>query len=299
MITETVVGIEYQKPKVILLNQSGIGSAEIAARTCYDSFSNSENIWVKDFPGLVDDIHDNPPGHQSILNNINQTKDSELLDSLAWTYHHHSIMEHASLTYYISGTSRGVLQEHARHRLQAISVRSTRYTMSDVLYIFIASQRNSDSKSWFIQKISELDMFVVVGQDQLFEAAQLYEKLLHQQIKLGSQEFLRTCLSKTNLENYNTNKSNSALDIFKSLQQGKKKRNVGDSFKWVVTDNWKVDLVVTFNLRSLKNYFDLRNSGAAWFQIQWLAEEMKKATPKKYLKLIDKETRNANKTTKI
>ena len=38
-------------------------------------------------------------------------------------------------------------------------------------------------------------------------------------------------------------------------------------------------MVVTFNIRSLKNYFDLRDSGAAWFQIQWLAEEMKKVTP--------------------
>ena len=51
-------------------------------------------------------------------------------------------------------------------------------------------------------------------------------------------------------------------------------------------------MVVTFNIRSLKNYFDLRDSGAAWFQIQWLAEEMKKVTPKKYLKLIDKKYRD-------
>ena len=47
-------------------------------------------------------------------------------------------------------------------------------------------------------------------------------------------------------------------------------------------------MVVTFNLRSLKNYFDLRTSGAAWFQIRWLAEAIKKQTPEKYLKLIDK-----------
>ena len=285
MITETIAGIEYQKPKVILLNETGITSAEIAARTCYDSFANSEDEFVRDFPTNFEDPN-------LLLTCEHEMEESGLLHDLAWTYNHHSILEHASLTYYISGTSRGVLQEHSRHRLQAISVRSTRYTMSDILYIFIASQRDSDSKSWFIQKISELDMFVVVGQDQLFEAAQLYEKLLHQQIKLGSQEFLRICLSKTNLENYNTSKSSSALNTLKSLQQGKKKRNVGDSFKWVVTDNWKVDLVVTFNLRSLKNYFDLRDSGAAWFQIQWLAEEMKKATPKKYLKLIDKKFKN-------
>ena len=73
----------------------------------------------------------------------------------------------------------------------------------------------------------------------------------------------------------------------------RKKENVGDGFKHIVSDNWKVDMVVTFNIRSLKNYYDLRDSGAAWFQIQWLAEEMKKVTPEKYLKLIDKQYRNA------
>ena len=57
-------------------------------------------------------------------------------------------------------------------------------------------------------------------------------------------------------------------------------------------DNWKTDIVMTINLRSLKNFFDLRDSGAAWFQIQWLAQAMKEATPQKYLKLIDKKYKN-------
>ena len=48
-MTETVAGIEYHKPTVKLLNESGLGVAEVAARTCYDSFDNSENDCVKDF----------------------------------------------------------------------------------------------------------------------------------------------------------------------------------------------------------------------------------------------------------
>jgi len=80
--------------------------------------------------------------------------------------------------------------------------------------------------------------------------------------------------------------------LFEALESGKKKRNVGDGFKHIVTDNWKVDMVITFNIRSLKNYFDLRDSGAAWFQIQWLAQKMKEVTPLKYLKLISKEHKN-------
>ena len=70
---------------------------------------------------------------------VNNIDDSDLLSNLAWVHHHHSIIEHATLSYLIQGTSRGVLQEHARHRLQAISVRSTRYTMSSVINAFVAS----------------------------------------------------------------------------------------------------------------------------------------------------------------
>jgi thymidylate synthase (FAD) len=40
--------IMYQKPKVSLLQEAGLGVAEIAARTCYDSFENSENDCIKD-----------------------------------------------------------------------------------------------------------------------------------------------------------------------------------------------------------------------------------------------------------
>ena len=82
--------------------------------------------------------------------------------------------------------------------------------------------------------------------------------------------------------------SNDSIKLYEALQNGKKKRNVGDAFKHIITDNVKVDMVVTFNLRSLKNYFTLRDSGAAFFQIRWLAQEMMRVTPKKYLDLIIK-----------
>jgi len=78
------------------------------------------------------------------------------------------------------------------------------------------------------------------------------------------------------------------LELFEALEAGKRKRNVGDAFKHIVTDNWKVDMVVTFNLRSLKNYLTLRDSGAAYFGIRHLAQAIKDATPNKYLDLIIK-----------
>jgi len=266
--------IEYEKPKVTLLQQSGLGVAEIAARTCYDSFENSENECVKNAMATLD------------TDAINGIDDSDLLSNLAWVHHHHSIIEHATLSYLIQGTSRGVLQEHARHRLQAISVRSTRYTMSSVINAFVASLENEEGFTFFLETLLSLDLFVVADKEYLLiEIRAIYDKLYFQYKK--DHNFIHNAVAKSSLPFIEEHKGDAA-GLFSALQNGKKKRNVGDGFKHIVSDNWKVDMVVTFNIRSLKNYFDLRDSGAAWFQIQWLAEAMKEVTPLKYLKLIDK-----------
>ena len=271
--------IEYEKPKVTLLQQSGLGVAEIAARTCYDSFENSENDCVKNAMEYLD------------TDAINDIDDSDLLSSLAWVHHHHSIIEHATLSFLVQGTSRGVLQEHARHRLQAISVRSTRYTMSSVINAFTASLENEDGFTFFLNTVLPLNLFVITDKVYLeIEVRAIYDKFRFQYAR--NSEYLKGAVAKSSLPFIEEYKGD-AQALFEALEKGKKKRNVGDGFKHIVSDNWKVDMVVTFNIRSLKNYFDLRDSGAAWFQIQWLAEEMKKVTPLKYLKLIDKEFKNS------
>ena len=271
--------ITYEKPKVTLLQQSGLGVAEIAARTCYDSFENSENECIKN---AMEDLDTEA---------VNSIDDSDLLSNLAWVHHHHSIIEHATLSFLVQGTSRGVLQEHARHRLQAISVRSTRYTMSSVINAFVASLQDENGFEFFLGQVLTFDLFVVTDKQYLaIETRAMYDKLMFQYNK--DHEFITNAIAKSSLPFIDDCKGD-AQTLFSAFQMGKKKRNVGDGFKHIVSDNWKVDMVVTFNIRSLKNYFDLRDSGAAWFQIQWLAQAMKDATPKKYLKLIDKKFKDA------
>ena len=279
MAIETVEGIAYTKPEVVLLQQTGIGVSEVAARTCYDSFCNSECDAIRT-------LEENLPGTEA-LKEINSIDDSQLLDDLAWTYFHHSILEHTNLSYLVKGTSRGVLQEHARHRLQAISVRSTRYTMSSVINAYVASLEDLDPKEFFTKTLLEMDMFVTAeeGYNRL-EIGAIFEKLQYQREKM--EDFYAKAVAKSSLIYLDEFRTKSDA-LFEALQNGKKKRNVGDPFKHIVSDNWKVDMVVTFNLRSLKNYFSLRDSGAAYFQIRWLARAMKEATPKKYLKFITKE----------
>ena len=275
---EEIYGIRYTKPQVVLLQDTGIGVAETAARTCYDSFSNSENE-------VIQNLEKSLPTQEAceILNDI---EDSALLDDLAWTYFHHSILEHANLSFLVRGTSRGVLQEHARHRIQAISVRSTRYTMSGLINAFVAA-KYGEGESFFIEKVLEYDMFVTTDEDyNRLEIAAMYAKLDLQSKRV--EDFDALAVAKSSLPLLEKYRGDSQA-LYEALQAGKKKRNVGDAFKHIITDNVKVDMVVTFNLRSLKNYFTLRDSGAAYFQIRWLAQEMKKVTPKKYLDLIVKE----------
>ncbi|MDF1875725.1 FAD-dependent thymidylate synthase [Sulfurimonas sp. SAG-AH-194-I05] len=273
---ENVYGIEYSKPEVVLLQDTGIGVAEAAARTCYDSFTNSENDVIKEIEHVMPD--------EEMCDSLNAIEDSNLLDDLAWTYFHHSILEHANLSFLIRGTSRGVLQEHARHRIQAISVRSTRYTMSSIINAFVAA-KVGDDKEFFITKVLTFNMFVTSNEAyNKIEINTIYEKLAYQTQTVD--DFYSIAVAKSSLPFLEQIKN--AEELFKALQDGKKKRNVGDAFKHIISDNVKVDMVVTFNLRSLKNYFTLRESGAAYFQIRWLAQEMMRVTPSKYLDLIIK-----------
>ncbi len=270
-------GIKYSKPQVVLLQDSGIGVAESAARTCYDSFANSENDVIKNIE------HSMPT--DSMCDELNGIEDSNLLDDLAWTYFHHSILEHANLSFLIRGTSRGVLQEHARHRIQAISVRSTRYTMSSLINAFVAS-RHGEGRGFFINKVLSFDMFVTTDEEyNRVEIGAIYDKLDYQSKVV--EDFYSIAVAKSSL-GFIEEFSGDSHALYNALQNGKKKRNVGDAFKHIISDNVKVDMVVTFNLRSLKNYFTLRDSGAAFFQIRWLAQEMMRVTPKKYLDLIIK-----------
>ena len=274
---EEMYGIKYSKPEVVLLQDTGIGVAETAARTCYDSFTNSEN-------DVIQNIESQMP-NDTMCDELNAIEDSELLDDLAWTYFHHSILEHANLSFLVRGTSRGVLQEHARHRIQAISVRSTRYTMSGIINAFVASKHGGD-REFFIKTVLSFDMFVTVDEAyNRLEIGAIYDKLDFQSKIV--EDFHSIAVAKSSIP-FIQEYQGDAQALYNALQAGKKKRNVGDAFKHIISDNVKVDMVVTFNLRSLKNYLTLRDSGAAYFQIRWLAQEMMRVTPSKYLDLIIK-----------
>ncbi len=214
---------------------------------------------------------------------------SELLNSLSWVYHHGSVIEHASLSYLVKNIGRGVLQELVRHRISSYTVKSSRYTMGSIINAYTASSRAERPRQWFVNKMHQLNILITTErQYNDIEYNTIFDKLGYQELQYKSKdEFIKDTVSKSSIEFLSAIKN--ADKLYETLENGKAKRNIGDPFKGIVTDNWKTDLVMTINLRSLKNFLQLRDSGSAWFQIQWLAQEIKKQTPLKYLRLIDKE----------
>ena len=294
-------GINYTKPTVVILADNGIAHSEFAGRTCYDSFENSEHDCIKEMNELIqkDELTPYEDGQldQLIKSDTQNVNDSTLLKQLSFVHFHHSVLEHSIITFFIKGISRAVLQELVRHRIASYSVKSTRYTLDQIMYNFIVAKyiyTDSDRKEFFIKKTLEISNLFTIADNELntIELDSIYNKLEYHTNKLGKKNTLNQIIPKSNIQRFID--ANNIEEAFELLTE-KKKRNVGDAFKSiVVSESMSVDLTMTINLRSLKNFFDLRLSGAAWFQIQWLAQEMKKVLPEKYSKMIFKETKVVN-----
>lgn len=94
--------------KVGLLWNTPLPVAIIAARTCYDSMSQSDTLdMTSEYLGA---------------------RDTKLLTALI-AKGHHSVIEHINYSFKITGISRGCLQQLVRHRIGSFSVQSTRYCL--------------------------------------------------------------------------------------------------------------------------------------------------------------------------
>ena len=59
-------------------------------------------------------------------------EDRDFLDRIANKHKHHSVIEHLVYSFEISDISRALLQEFSRHRIQSLTVKSTRYTLKEL-----------------------------------------------------------------------------------------------------------------------------------------------------------------------
>ena len=90
---------------VKLMQHSSLEVCAHAIRTCWQSFDKSDD---------------------------GGEKDKDLINRVGNKFKHASTLEHLTYTFYISGVSRALLQELARHRMASPSVKSTRYTLKEL-----------------------------------------------------------------------------------------------------------------------------------------------------------------------
>ncbi len=88
--------------KIELLHYTPLTICSTAIRTCWDSHDKSDN------GGDID---------KALINRVGNK------------FKHASTLEHITYNFYISGVSRALLQELARHRMASYSIKSTRYTL--------------------------------------------------------------------------------------------------------------------------------------------------------------------------
>ncbi len=122
-----------------------------AIRTCWDSQDKSDSDEVDVCPNCEsEDIeYEGRPSGESdtapyICNNCGYQfmdpevvfkvgeKDKELIYRVGNKFKHSSTLEHIVVNFHISGVSRALLQELARHRIASPSVKSTRYTLGEL-----------------------------------------------------------------------------------------------------------------------------------------------------------------------
>ena len=111
--------------KVKLLHHTPLWVAGMAIRTCWASGDKSDTLI--DGAGKVRD---------TTVGQLREvecgTKDKALIERVGNKFKHKSTLEHLDYNFFISGISRAVLQELARHRTASLSVKSSRYTLKEL-----------------------------------------------------------------------------------------------------------------------------------------------------------------------
>lgn len=177
-----------------------------------------------------------------IFDNLTDEKVESFLDMLAGLGHD-SPTEHVTFTFAIEGVSRALLAQLTRHRIASYSVKSQRY-VSEAMFEYILPpeiEADSEAKEIFI-KAMERDM-----EDYNRIAEILTEKHYNNMIASGMDE--------------------------KKAKTAAKKKAIEDA-RFVLPNACETKMVVTMNVRSLKNFFAHRCCERAQWEIRALADEM-------------------------
>lgn len=215
------------------INYTPLIIASEAIRQCWDSRDKSDTYTNNQYNYLDCKIGN---------------KDKDLIYRIGNQNKHKSVLEHLYYNFDIYEISRAVLQELARHRIASLSVKSTRYTLKELVkeLPFIKSLIYSDKRD-------------------------RYSGILRRDAKKRASNYI--VLTGNEVVDFN---SIVKLDILRtSIQLG-----IGnDIAKYELPECYKVNLTWSVNARALQNFLELRTSPHALKEIRELANSIYDALP--------------------
>lgn len=177
-----------------------------------------------------------------IMDNLTEEKIESFLDMLAGLGHD-SPTEHVTFTFAIEGVSRSLLAQITRHRIASYSVKSQRYVAESMFEYILPPEIEAvpEAKEIFV-KAMEKDM-----EDYNRITDILTKKHYDAMLEGGMDE--------------------------KAAKTAAKKKAIEDA-RFVLPNACETKMVVTMNVRSLKNFFNHRSCERAQWEIRALSDEM-------------------------
>lgn len=221
--------------QVTLLHYTPLAVAAKAIRTCWDSGDKSDT----DLSLLRADSSVAP---------VCGENDKALIERVGNKFKHSSTLEHISFNLYIEGVSRALLQELSRHRIASISVKSSRYTLKELLNEEVIYDHKE------------------VTYDQQGEARTFYTARAEKYLVFTG----------------NTEVDTASMQALENLRQVLLKGVSNDKAKYCMPEAYKTTISWTVNARSLQNFLSLRSSKAALWEIRALANNIYEALPEEH-----------------
>ena len=237
--------------KVTLLHHTPLYIASDGARTCWSSQDKSDTSDTIDekvenylhFEALGE-VFNSP--EDLVRTSLEATtigpKDLALIDRVGNQYHHASILEHITFNFFIDGISRACLQELARHRIASLSVKSSRYTISEL------------RKEQPFTEYTDID-----DQEYLPTGRERAEKYL---VMTTDERVNRYSIL--------------ALDNLRDLVATGMSNDLS---KYAIPESYRTQLTWSINMRSLQNFLSLRTDRKALPEIQHLANLIYETLP--------------------
>lgn len=185
-------------------------------------------------------------GIDGILDGLDEDKTTSFINRLM-SMGHESPIEHIIFTFGIEGVSRSLLAQITRHRIASYSVKSQRYVNEGQFEYIIPKEIEADNQA--------KELFIKAMEDD--------EKTYNRLADILKDKHYKTFISE-------------GMDE-KSANRAAEKKAIEDA-RYVLPNACETKMIVTFNARSLINFFHHRCCERAQWEIRELACEMLRLT---------------------